>query len=362
MIGVLAAAGLMGGLALVLAELTKQQMGIQKRLETEVEIISLSNRMVHVLYNGDSCKNTLYADIPAPYRINANDFHTINNIKDKDGDDVFSKGSVYGNRLVKIEDMQLKVPGTVSGKPGGGGPGGDVQAGEQGAHRVQEQAQEVPPDAGIGHRPLAAPSEGLRLGRQFGGGTGDEGGLHRPGGHVGSGDQYVQCARTGRREEVHHDRADGDGVRHQRQPALRRPRPEPLRQLHTLPERGDGRFHRRGDPPMRARPVGGRDRIHPAHRLRHRRGFEIRRHQLGLRDRPAGGWWGTSNFPSCSNGETVKYDSQGDPTGCTPTVPTNCAQWAGSSDLISNGKPKCVIRSSVCRGEYWELSELACLT
>ena len=59
MVGALAAAGLVGGLALMLAQLTREQMGTQKRIETEAEITAVSQRIVRTLYDGDACRNTL---------------------------------------------------------------------------------------------------------------------------------------------------------------------------------------------------------------------------------------------------------------------------------------------------------------
>ena len=57
--GALAAGGLMGGLALVLAELSKQQVRLEKRGESDLEIDILSQQIRRLLDGGDSCLATI---------------------------------------------------------------------------------------------------------------------------------------------------------------------------------------------------------------------------------------------------------------------------------------------------------------
>ena len=109
--GALAAAGILGGLAMVFAQLTKQQMQAQKRAETGVEIVALSQRVVRTLYDGKACINTLGAGkniIPqASFDLDA--------IKNKDDQVVYQaltadpNAPSYGNRLLKVASLKLVV-------------------------------------------------------------------------------------------------------------------------------------------------------------------------------------------------------------------------------------------------------------
>ena len=111
LVGALAAAGILGGLAMVFAQLTKQQMQAQKRAETGVEIVALSQRVVRTLYDGKACINTLGAGrniIPqASFDLDA--------IKNKDDQVVYQaltadpNAPSYGNRLLKVASLKLVV-------------------------------------------------------------------------------------------------------------------------------------------------------------------------------------------------------------------------------------------------------------
>ena len=57
--GVLVAAGMMGGLALFLANLARQQFVVQKKSETGAELVALHHKIVAVLYDSDACLATL---------------------------------------------------------------------------------------------------------------------------------------------------------------------------------------------------------------------------------------------------------------------------------------------------------------
>ena len=114
MVGLLASAGIMGGLALMLANLTRQQHVTQKKAETGVEITALSNRVIAALYDGESCGNTIEGASP-PASLGGGTSFAVDKLRGK-GDTVaasrvlLEKGKVYGNRLVKIASMKLKVP------------------------------------------------------------------------------------------------------------------------------------------------------------------------------------------------------------------------------------------------------------
>ena len=121
LVGLLAAAGLMGGLSLVVTQLTKQQVANEKKAETGVEIVALSERILRTLYDGDACKKTIQGgtlNIPSPAPptpipalpvITAGTNITIGSIKSRNNRDVIVTGNTYGNRLVKISSMTLRV-------------------------------------------------------------------------------------------------------------------------------------------------------------------------------------------------------------------------------------------------------------
>ena len=111
LVGALAAAGILGGLAMVFAQLTKQQMQAQKRAETGVEIVALSQRVVRTLYDGKACINTLGAG----KNIAPGAFFDLDAIKNKDDQIVYQaltadpNAPSYGNRLLKVASLKLVV-------------------------------------------------------------------------------------------------------------------------------------------------------------------------------------------------------------------------------------------------------------
>ena len=108
--GVIVAAGMMGGLALMLAQMTKQQHQSQKKAETGVEVVALSQRIVRTLYDGDACMQTLGSG----NAIRPNTPLSVNAIKNKNGRDIVVAGTTYGNRLLKISSIKVVEP-VVSG-------------------------------------------------------------------------------------------------------------------------------------------------------------------------------------------------------------------------------------------------------
>ena len=103
MVGSIVAAGMMGGLALVLANMSKHQQSIQKRTETHFEVESLFNAIEGTLYNEDACLETLNASGTL-----ITDGKSIDFIKNRDGGTIFNKTSKYGNNLLQIKSMKLK--------------------------------------------------------------------------------------------------------------------------------------------------------------------------------------------------------------------------------------------------------------
>ena len=111
LVGALAAAGILGGLAMVFAQLTKQQMQAQKRAETGVEIVALSQRVVRTLYDGKACINTLGAGKNIAPGVS----FPLDAIKNKDNQVVYESltsnpnAPSYGNRLLKVASLKLVV-------------------------------------------------------------------------------------------------------------------------------------------------------------------------------------------------------------------------------------------------------------
>ena len=110
MVGVIAAGGLLGGLALIMAEIMKQQMMVQKRAETGVEVVAISQRIVRTLYNGDACKFTLSSDTGSLPTVTHMQDIPIGAIKNKDNKNIFVPRNTYGNRLIKIDTLKVIEP------------------------------------------------------------------------------------------------------------------------------------------------------------------------------------------------------------------------------------------------------------
>ena len=108
-ISMIMAAGMMAGLALTLAELTKQQMAIQVKIETAVELVNLSRRISRALYDGESCKNTIGSTIVFNISSTVQSF-PIDFIRDKENNSIIEKGGKYGNNMIKVNSMKLEVP------------------------------------------------------------------------------------------------------------------------------------------------------------------------------------------------------------------------------------------------------------
>ena len=102
MVGGIVMAGMMGGLALLLANLSKQQHFVQKTTETHFEVKALFDTMAKTLYDGEACKKTLGVGVAVT------DGRSINSINNRDGGVVFNTTDKYGNRLLQIESMTLK--------------------------------------------------------------------------------------------------------------------------------------------------------------------------------------------------------------------------------------------------------------
>ena len=129
MVGALVASGLIGGLALILAELNTQQVVTQKKIETGVEVDALFQRIERTMQDADACRNTMLggtlAPTPAPPpglalpTIAPGLNVTIGAIKSRSDRDLVVTGNTYGNRLVSVTSQTLKV--NANPLPTGGG-------------------------------------------------------------------------------------------------------------------------------------------------------------------------------------------------------------------------------------------------
>ena len=102
MVAMLMAFGVMGGLALVLANMTGQQQTMQKKLQTSFEVNSLFNYITEVLKDQKACALTLGPFLPI---ING---RNIPYIKNKGAGVIFNTTDTYGNGLIKIASMNLR--------------------------------------------------------------------------------------------------------------------------------------------------------------------------------------------------------------------------------------------------------------
>ena len=110
-LSVIIAAGMMGGLALFLADMTKRQHVTQRRSETGAEVVALQHKILSVLYDGESCTETLGPNI----NFSSVAGTQINQLKNREGrvvltTDPTNTGSHDINRLLRVNSMTLKNP------------------------------------------------------------------------------------------------------------------------------------------------------------------------------------------------------------------------------------------------------------
>ena len=104
LVGVLMAAGMSGGLATILAQLTKRQMVVQTRTETGIDMDELSQRISNILRNEQACLNTIgfQTDLSSSTAIAG-----ITKIKDMSNRTFVVEGGVYRNNLIGIDSITL---------------------------------------------------------------------------------------------------------------------------------------------------------------------------------------------------------------------------------------------------------------
>ena len=117
MAGMLAAAGMMGGLALVLAELGKQQLSLEKKSASNLEVNALTQQIRRIIYDDAACRNTIGATTVLATGTTPTPVASVplDSIRNKNGTEVFKKKShpvdpdtTYGNDLIQIEQLLLR--------------------------------------------------------------------------------------------------------------------------------------------------------------------------------------------------------------------------------------------------------------
>ena len=109
MVSVVMAFGMLGGLALALAKLSTQQMGLQKKIESHLELNALNQQIGRTIYDQTSCIRTIKKDASGSQtRFTTGRTIVLKHIKNKNGKKVFRKNYIYGNGLIKIVALSLK--------------------------------------------------------------------------------------------------------------------------------------------------------------------------------------------------------------------------------------------------------------
>ena len=109
LIGLMASVGLMGGLVLILAQLSQEQISIQKKVETEIAIGELYQKITRLLQDQQSCMSTVGSGTILTPGVT----RSLNSIKNKSGEDVIVKnnpgdGTSYSNGLLRISSLEFR--------------------------------------------------------------------------------------------------------------------------------------------------------------------------------------------------------------------------------------------------------------
>ena len=102
MIAVIMAAGAISGLALVLANLNKQQAVIQRKVRTHFEVESVSNTILRLLFDSRACTHTV------GFNSNLTENRPVTSIKNSNGTTMYNTVKKYSNNRLKIETITLK--------------------------------------------------------------------------------------------------------------------------------------------------------------------------------------------------------------------------------------------------------------
>ena len=264
MVGVLVAAGMLGGLALFLADVAKKQHIIQKKSETGAELTTLHNRVISILSDGEACRETLGGVAIPPSSTPPPSAPTITQLKNRKGRVVLTIGS-SGNRLVRLNSVKL---------------------------------ENIQPPSGSSTREVDVVVEFEKLSRAI------------------TGQKTVTKTIPLTLELDASDRIS----------SCHAPQNFVMKQQLCSEMGGtwDGGTKKCGVPDCQT-------------------GEVLTKTPGGLNCVPSS----SSNVPNCSDGQTVKYDSNGNPTGCAPALP-NCTQGQVVG-FDQNGKPDCVSSQSEVR-------------
>ena len=99
-VGVLVAAGMLGGLSLYLATVTRQQHVTQRKAETGAELVGLHHKIIAVLYDSDACLATLGKG-------NILQVGPLNKLVNKGNKTMLAIGDEI-NRNLKVENMEIE--------------------------------------------------------------------------------------------------------------------------------------------------------------------------------------------------------------------------------------------------------------
>ena len=99
-VGVLVAAGMLGGLSLYLATVTRQQHVTQRKAETGAELVELHHKIIAVLYDSDACLATLGKG-------NILQVGPLNKLVNKGNKTMLAIGDEI-NRNLKVENMEIE--------------------------------------------------------------------------------------------------------------------------------------------------------------------------------------------------------------------------------------------------------------
>ena len=155
-LSVIVAAGLLGGLALMIAQLAKQQHQVQKKAETGTEVVALSRRILHTLYDGNACIQTLGSGTA----IRPGTPLSVNAIKNKSGRDLIVTGGTYGNRLLKVSSIKVVNP-VVNGDTAEAKLESGDGAAQWRLHRAEAPHQELRSDLESGHLRILSDTGGV---------------------------------------------------------------------------------------------------------------------------------------------------------------------------------------------------------
>lgn len=119
LVELMVASGLLGGLAIYLLNISKQQTVVEKRAETSFEINTISGTISQSLLNKDSCAQTLgVGNI-------INNGTQLNEIRNRSGNVLFNKIATYGNNQLKL--TQIIIKDLVTSGAGGGNRYGEAK-------------------------------------------------------------------------------------------------------------------------------------------------------------------------------------------------------------------------------------------